>query len=380
MKSIISSKERFRKGFVLALTILYGGAFLVIISDFLNALLLAAVFSCIVYPLYLWILKVVGQHSSLASVVTLLVSILVIVIPLLFLLGLVAEQAIEVTERARPWIEHQVENSHMAGPGMPDWLPFADKLQPYKNDITQKLAEVTGNIGLYLADHLAKLSKDAAVFFLNLFVMLYAQHFFLVKGPEFIRRCMSYGPLTDRENEKIIQAGLSVSLATVKGIIFIGIIQGTLGGLGFWVAGIGAAVFWGALMVVMSIIPGIGSTLIWAPAVIYLLLTGETGAGIGLFAWCAAVIGSVDNFLRPVLVGRGSNMSNLLILLSTLGGIAFFGISGLVLGPLLAALFQTMLMIYSVVFSDWLTVDEGLEGISHNGIMEQISSSPNEGG
>jgi predicted PurR-regulated permease PerM len=379
MKEVISSKERFRKGFVLALTILWGGAFLVMISGFLNALLLAAVFSGIVYPLYLWFLKVVGGRSTLASLITLLISMLVIVIPLLFLLGLVAEQAIEVTEKVKPWIEYQVEHSDVQGPGLPSWVPFADKLEPYKDPITKKLAGFTGKIGVLLGESLAKLSEGAAVFFLNLFVMLYAQHIFLIRGPQLIRKLMSYGPLSERENEKMRQVGLSVSLATVKGTLVIGIIQGALGGLGFGVAGIGSAVFWGAVMAVMSIIPGIGATLVWAPAVVYLLITGETVAGVGLLAWCAGVVGSIDNFLRPVLVGRDSNMSDLLILLSTLGGIAFFGITGLILGPLLAALFQTVLMIYNEVFAEWLTVDDGLEDAPQGKVGKQVSGPTNKG-
>lgn len=138
----------------------------------------------------------------------------------------------------------------------------------------------------------------------------------------------------------------------------IGVIQGTLGGIGFAVAGIEAAVFWGAIMAVLSVLPGIGATLVWAPAVIYLLLSGETFAGLGLLLWSAGVVGTIDNFLRPMLVGRDTEMPDLLILLSTLGGLALFGASGLVLGPILAALFMTVLAIYSRVFADWLNPEQ----------------------
>ncbi|MGW8194221.1 MAG: AI-2E family transporter [Desulforhopalus sp.] len=379
MKIVIGSKERFRKGFVLILTIGYGLAFILLISGFFKALLLAAVFSGIVYPLYLWFLNLFGGRSSLASFSTLVIYILVLVIPLIFLLGLVAEQAIEVTEKAKPWIEHQIEQSHGKGLELPGWVPFSDKIEPYKNVITKRLAEITEKVGVILAGHLAALSAGAAVFFLHLFVMLYAQHFFLTRGPRLMRNLMSYGPLSEKENEKIIQTGLAISLATVKGTLVIGVIQGALGGFGFWVAGIGAAVFWGAVIAAMSIIPGIGSTLVWAPAVVYLLISGETVAGLGLLGWCAGVVGSIDNFLRPVIVGRDSDMSNLLVLLSTLGGIAFFGISGLVFGPLLAALFQTILMIYSNEFSDWLTVDDGPEDHPRKNVTERLSSHSSKG-
>ena len=168
--------------------------------------------------------------------------------------------------------------------------------------------------------------------------MLYAMFFFLVSGPTLMDKILGYLPLTKGDKEKMIEVGLSVSRATIKGTLIIGIIQGTLGGIGFAVAGIGSAVFWGAVMAVLSVLPGIGATLVWAPAVIYLLLSGKTIAGICLLIYCAGVVGTIDNFLRPMLVGRDSEMPDLLILLSTLGGLALFGASGLVLGPILAAL------------------------------------------
>ena len=144
----------------------------------------------------------------------------------------------------------------------------------------------------------------------------------------------------------------------IKGALLIGVIQGTLAGIGFAVVGIEAAVFWGAIMAVLSILPGIGAPLVWVPAVIYLFMSGQVVAGIGLLVWSGGVVGSIDNFLRPVLVGRDTKMPDLLILLSTLGGVALFGASGLVLGPILAALFLTVLAMYSRVFADWLNVDQ----------------------
>jgi len=110
------------------------------------------------------------------------------------------------------------------------------------------------------------------VFFLNLFIMLYSMFFFLMSGPQLIQVIMSYLPLSQGDRDKMLQVGLSVSRATINGTLIIGFIQGTLGGIGFAVAGIGSAVFWGAVMAVLSVLPGIGATLVWAPAVAYLLL------------------------------------------------------------------------------------------------------------
>jgi predicted PurR-regulated permease PerM len=189
--------------------------------------------------------------------------------------------------------------------------------------------------------------------------MLYAMFFFLLSGPALMDKTLGYLPLTKGDKQKMIEVGLSVNRATIiKGTLIISIIQGTLGGIGFALAGIGSAMFWGAVMAVLSVLPGIGATLVGAPAVVYLLLSGETIAGLCLFAYCAGVVGTIDNFQRPVLVGRTAEMPDLLILLSTLGVLALFGASGLVLGPTLAALFITVTAIYSRIFADWLNFDQ----------------------
>ena len=361
MNTTLNPKERFRKGFVLVLTITYLIVFISIIDGFIEALLLAAVFSGIVYPIFSrlqWFLK---GRNTLASLMTLVISLVAIIVPLLFLLGLVAEQAIEVADTVKPMIEQRLDNPTPDDRELPNWIPFAEQLEPYRDDITAKLAELAGKTGMYLAESLARLSQGTFVFFLNLFVMLYAMFYFLNNGPVLIRQIMDYGPLTHDDKEKMLEVGLSVSRATVKGTLIIGIIQGALGGVGFAVAGIGAAVFWGALMAVLSILPGIGATLVWFPAVVYLLMSGHMVAGVGLLIWSAGVVGTIDNFLRPFLVGRDTKMPDLLILLSTLGGLGLFGASGLVLGPICAALFMTVLSIYSRVFADWLDLDRQIE-------------------
>ncbi len=123
--------------------------------------------------------------------------------------------------------------------------------------------------------------------------------------------------------------------------------------------------FWGTVMVVLSVIPALGAALVWVPAVVYLFLVGKIAAGVGLLAWCAVVVSTIDNFLRPRLVGRDARMSDLLILLSTLGGIFLFGAVGFIVGPIVAALFVTIWHIYGETFSDWLpAVPERLASVA----------------
>ena len=354
MESTVQPRERFRKGFVLVMTLAYTTMFLAMIWGFVEALLLAAVFSGILYPLYLWFNKAFKGRSTPASLVTLLAALLVIIIPLMFLVGLVADQAVEVATTMEPWVAQQIKESSDQENKLPAWIPYAEKLEPYHEQISTKLSQFAESAAVYLGGSLARITQGTMVFFLNLFIMLYAMFFFLVSGPQLIRFIMSYLPLSQGDRDRMLQVGLSVSRATIKGTLIIGAIQGALGGIGFAVAGIGSAVFWGAVMAILSVLPGIGATLVWAPAVAYLLLTGNEVNGILLLIWCAGVVGTIDNVLRPMLVGRDTEMPDLLILLATLGGLGLFGASGLVLGPILAALFITVLAIYSRVFEDWL--------------------------
>ncbi len=330
-------------------------AFFATIKGFLTALFLAAVFAGLVYPFYRWLTERWQGRATLASIATLLLVFCAVVVPLLVFLGLVVGQGVEVTQLVAPWVERQLQKSSSSESSLPDWLPYASQLEPFRADLMAKAADLASRAGQFLVGSLSKVTQVTAVFLINLFVMLYAMFFFLVSGPTLMRTIMGYLPLSGSDKDKLVEVGLSVSRATIKGTLVIGLLQGILGGLGLAVAGIPGAAFWGTVMVVLSIIPGIGTALVWVPAVIYLLINGQTLAGVGLAIWSAAVVGTVDNVLRPRLVGRDTKMPDLLILVSTLGGLGLFGALGLVVGPVIAALFLTAWTIYGQVFEEELS-------------------------
>ena len=190
--------------------------------------------------------------------------------------------------------------------------------------------------------------------------MLYTMFFFLLGGPGLLRGVLAYLPLTEGDKERMLERFVSVTRATLKGSVLIGVAQGTLGGLAFWAVGIDGALFWGAMMTVLSIIPGIGGALVWVPAAIVLVATGEIWRGIGLAAFCGLGIGSVDNLLRPILVGRDTQMHELMIFFSTLGGLLLFGAMGFILGPILAALFVTAWEMFGTTFRSELACGAGV--------------------
>ena len=374
------ASDRFRKTFLLVFTVGISLLFLAMIKSFLIALLMAAILSALTRPLYLWLARRFRGRKKTAALAAVLIVFLGILIPLFGFLGIVVAQALEVTSTVRPAIEQLVTQPNE----LDRWLqklPFYERLEPYQDQIISKAGELAGRLGTFLVNSLAATTRGTAVFFFMLFIMLYSMFFFYLDGPAILDRLLYYLPLSPEDEARMTEKFVSVTRATVKGSMIIGVVQGGLAGLAFWVVGIEGSVFWGTVMVVLSIIPGVGATLVWLPAVIYLLAIGHYGAAIGLFLWCAALVSTVDNFLRPWLVGRDTKMSDLLILLSTLGGILLFGALGFIIGPIVAALFVTVWDIYGLAFKELLPPTKGLATAtaSAGGTSSSPASAPPEG-
>jgi predicted PurR-regulated permease PerM len=351
--------ERFRKAFLVALTIGITLLFLVMIRPLLVAVLLAAIFSAMAHPLYTALLGRMKDRRALASVATLSVILLIVGLPVLTVLGLVANQAVEVSQAAGPWIEKQISevgelDRRMENFPLLDKLPAIKSLLPSGAEIVAKAGEAASATGKFLVGSLAGVTRGTLEFILQLFVMVYAMFFFLVDGRSILDRILRYVPLSPADKERLLEKFVSVARATLKGSLLIGIIQGMLAAVAFWAVGVPGAAFWGTVTIVAAVVPAIGAGLIWIPMVLYLLVTGHAGAGLGLLAWSVLVVSTIDNFLRPRFVGRDTRMSDLLILLSTLGGLFLFGPVGFILGPIVAALFVTLWHIYGEAFKDRL--------------------------
>jgi predicted PurR-regulated permease PerM len=341
------------KTFLLLLVLGISLTFLSMIKAFTMAVLLAGIFTSLAQPVYKRFTTWFGGRKSVASIVTLLLITLVIILPLGALLGVVTAEAIKVGESVSPWVQNKIHN--------PDevivWLkglPYYEKIEPYEDDILNRMGEMVGLLSKFLINNLSSATTGTVQFLFMLMIMLYSMYFFLIDGSKIIDRILYYLPLEDQEERKLLDKFSSVTRATLKGTAVIGIMQGGLAGLAFQVVGIPSAIFWGTLMVVLSVIPGIGTALIWVPAVIILVAGGSLAKGIGLALFCGLVVGSIDNVVRPRLVGKDTEMPDLLILLGTLGGITMFGALGLILGPIVAALFVSIWEMYGVVFQDVL--------------------------
>jgi predicted PurR-regulated permease PerM len=343
------TETRFRQAFLILLVIAISTAFIAMIRAFLLTILSAAIFAGLSYPVYQWMLKRVGGRKGLAAAATLALLLVLVMAPLLAVLGAGANEALRVTETIRPRLQQLVDQ-----PGEFEsrlrTLPGYDRIAPYRAQILTKAGELVGSTSAFLFSALSATTRATAVFIFHFFVLLYTMFFFLTGGPGLLQGVLAYLPLTEVDKQRMVGKFVSVTRATLKGTILIGAAQGLLGGLAFWAVGIDGAIFWGTVMTVLSIIPGIGSALVWVPAAIILMATGELWRGVALALFCALIVGSIDNLLRPRLVGHDTKMHELLIFFSTLGGLMLFGAMGFIVGPILAALFVTAWEIFGTAF------------------------------
>lgn len=350
------SPTSFRTTFVLILVLAVSALFLAVAWPFLKPLLLGAMLAGLCRPLHNWIARLVRGRGSLAAILTLVILFLLVAGPISAFVGLVVAQALNVSDQAIPWVQQHF------GPGSTfnahDWLvgrfPALAPYVPEQPQILESAGRIAKAAGAFLVASATQFTAGTAAFLLNLFVMLYAMFFFFRDGKKIVRTIFYYMPLSHDDEMLLLERLTSVTRATIKGTLVIGIIQGALAGIGFWVAGIDGSAFWGTIMAILSIVPGIGAALVWVPAVIYLFITGQTLTATLLLAWCAAVVGTIDNILRPALVGKDAKMPDLLILIGTLGGLFLFGPIGFIVGPIVCGLFLTIWEIYGATFKDIL--------------------------
>jgi len=345
--------QKVNKIVLLFVLLFISAIFLSMIRNFLVVILLAGIFSAVAQPIYKRLEKLFKGRKNISSLATLLFIFLIFFLPLVGLLGIVAGQAVKISNSVKPWIAERINEPH----ALDEWfqsLPFYNTISAYDDVILQKAGELVGKMSNFLIDSVSAATLSTVNFLFLFFIFLYTMFFFLKEGDLLLEKILYYLPLTDKDEQRMLDRFTSVTRATIKGTLLIGIIQGGLAGLAFWVVGIDSAIFWGTVMTVLSIIPVVGSSLIWFPAVIILVASGHFGKAIGLLIFCGLLVGSVDNILRPIFVGRDTKMHELLIFFGILGGISLFGIVGFIIGPIMAALFITVWDIYGETFKEYL--------------------------
>jgi predicted PurR-regulated permease PerM len=373
-----NEQSRVRKVVLLVLVSGVTLLFAWMIREYLLALLIAALVAAELHPSYRKLARRLGGRKALAASLMVALLALLGVAPIIGLGTLAGVQAAALVRAAEPLARELAKGGPLLQQ-VTERFPSLAVLERYQGPLTQKLGDFGSQLGSAVVAWGSTAASQTATFFLLVFVMLYATFFFLVGGRETLQKVLYYSPLPPEDEERIVGRFLSVARATVKGTLVVGVAQGTLGAIGFWVAGIRGAVFWGVAMTALSVIPSIGTAIIWVPGVVYLFATGHTGAAVGLLLWCSLIVATIDNLLRPALVGRDTKLPDVLILISTLGGIVLFGITGFVIGPLIASMFVTVWEIYGEAFRDMLPEPEPLSTTSPTPPVAPISGAKDQG-
>lgn len=327
--------------------------FLIMIRQFLMAIFMAGLFSAMSTPVHRWLTPRLNERENLASILIIIAIVCLILIPLSLLISIVIGQAVHVGQSVSPWIESFVEEPGILSEYISK-IPHYEVLLPYRDMILEKAGEIVGTISNVLINSLTSLTRITLNALFNVVIMLYVMFYFLITGEVLLRKILYYLPMAHEDEERLLRRFTSVAGATMKSTFIIGILQGGLCGFAFFLAEIQGAVFWGTVMAVLSIIPAVGIAVVWVPALIILAIGGDFSGVFILAVICGAVAGNLDNLLRPRLVGKDTEMHDLFVLFGTLGGIALFGVLGIIIGPIISALFITIWEIYGDAFEEYL--------------------------
>jgi predicted PurR-regulated permease PerM len=347
------------KGFYILLFVV-SLALVWILLPFFSAIFWGTILAVLFQPLQRRLTVTFGNRPNIAALTTLALCVLIVILPVGLLVGTVAQEATFAYGQIKTgqwdfglYFQKAVQA-----------LPFF--AQRWLGDVglgdvaglQGKLADGAAIISQFMATQAVAIGQNTLRFAIGFGVMLYLVFFLLRDGIAISRRIREAVPLEEIHKRKLLSRFATVVRATVKGNVAVAVVQGLLGGLAFFVLGIKGALLWGTLMAFLSLLPAIGSALVWIPVAVYFLLAGPLWKAIVLTIFCALVMGAVDNILRPVLVRKDTRLPDWVVLISTLGGVSVFGINGFVIGPLIAALFVSCWDISVVEGSDEKTMSE----------------------
>jgi predicted PurR-regulated permease PerM len=326
-------------------------AFILIIMPFWGAIFWAIALTVLFFPLYDWIRVKFGDRRSLASIATLLIAFVLVAVPLTLITLQIISEARDLYDAFQDGDiepEDVMDNLSKALPFLPGLL---DSLDIDVDNLGTQLREALSASSQYIAEEAFKIGRNTVHFMLSMVIMLYLAFFLFRDGPWLSEVVGKAIPLGEKRENTLSKRFVKVTRATMKSSFIVAAVEGLLGGAILALLGVPAAALWGVLIALFSLIPGIGAFLVWVPIAIYLFMTGEVARAVILTAFGSIVIGLIDNFLRPMLVGRDVRLPDYLILLSILGGLGVFGVHGFIIGPIVAAFFVTCWNIFMTDFN-----------------------------
>ena len=323
-------------------------AFAWILWPFFAAVLWGTILAIVFAPLDRRLRGIMRQRRTHAALATVVIVLLIVILPLTLIGGLLLQEAFGVYEKFQSGDLNFGRYFQEVLGVLPAWVN--DLLERFGltnlGAMQEKLSGGLVQGSQYVAAKAFDIGQNTFDLAVNLCIVLYLLFFFLRDGDDVARRIRTAVPLHPNQQRELFDMFTTVIRATVKGNVVTAIAQGVLGGLIFWILNVHAPVLWAVVMAFLSLLPAVGAALIWLPVAIYFLVTGATWQGIVLIAFGVLVIGLVDNLLRPILVGKDTKLPDYVVLISTLGGMAIFGLNGFVIGPLIAAMFMAVWEIF----------------------------------
>ncbi|HEY9208311.1 AI-2E family transporter [Acidovorax soli] len=317
-------------------------AFGAILWQFHGAVFWGVVLAILFAPLHRRLLRRMPRSPNLAALATLSLCLVVVILPMTLITVTLVQEATGIYDRLKSGQLNFGQYLQQILAAMPAWA--TGLLERFNlttlAELQEKLSSVAVQASQFFATQALSVGQNTLEFVVGFGVMLYLLFFLLRDGAALATRISHAMPLGTEHKHQLAHKFTTVIRATVKGNIVVAASQGALGGLIFWILGIQAPVLWGVAMAFLSLLPAVGAGLVWGPVALYFLATGAVAQGMVLVLYGVGVIGLVDNILRPILVGKDTKMPDYVVLISTLGGMALFGLTGFVIGPAIAALFM----------------------------------------
>ena len=337
--------NRFYSVMLLAILTLLGYLSYQIISPFLVPIAWAIVFSVVFYPIYAFISKYI-KVKSIASSITVLIILVAIIAPITYMSFLLIGELEKFGDYTNSGGLEFVRDLFAKMKASPHFEKLSSLMGEGNMPTSDQVLDNIKKIGSLLAQNLSVRITNIISAAINFLFMIFTIFFLFIDGPGFLTKVKDYMPFNEEQKTRLATQMKDMIVSTVYGGVIVAIIQGILGGVGFYVIGIEAPVLWGIAMSVMSFVPLLGTLSIWGPASIYLLIQGDYLHGVGLILFGTFVISMVDNILKPLIIGSRTKMPTIVIFFSVLGGIQAFGIIGLIMGPLIMAVFVSVFEIF----------------------------------
>ncbi|MFH1059916.1 MAG: AI-2E family transporter [Pseudomonadota bacterium] len=324
-----------------------------LVEPYLVPIFLAVVLVVVAGPLYSLLARALRGRRTLASALSCLIIFVILVLPFFFMAGVITAQALDLYNTVSNQLSTaQLQKLFDQGMGRLD--PYIAYLQQHlgfdETDVVKHVGEWVKEVSNLLYSNLATLVKGFTNVLINFVLILFVTFYLFMDGQRMGDSLLALSPLPVELNQRIRDDFLTSLRSTLKGTVVLAFIQGVGCGLGFWVFGVPNAPFWGTVMVFASVVPMVGTALVWAPACVYLVVLGSWGQAIGVGAWSLVVGVISDNILRPKLLGGAGSIHPLLTFFSVLGGLAAFGMVGLILGPLVLAMLLSLVDVYQRYF------------------------------